>query len=99
MVVGFFPKKDIIMHLLFKIAKNTLFFNEISSKNLKILNGSRFNLCISISYTIKKLTQDSIHNLSFEIYMQFFQTLWHVLFFQKYTPYIQVFHYLLNFFK
>ncbi len=55
MVVVFFVKTDIIMHLLFKNAKNTFFFNEISSKNFKSLNGPRFNSCISISYTIKKI--------------------------------------------
>jgi hypothetical protein len=41
MVVVFFLKKDIIMHLLFKNAKNTQFLNEISSKNLKFLSGPK----------------------------------------------------------
>jgi hypothetical protein len=55
---GFFLKKDIVMHLLFKNVKNTHFFNEISSKKNKSLNGPKFNSCISISYTIKKFTQE-----------------------------------------
>ncbi len=63
------------MHLLFKNVKNTYFLNEISSKNFKSLNGPRFNSCISISYTIKRLPKNSTHNLSFEVYMQFFSNL------------------------
>ncbi len=51
----FFPKKNIVVHLLFKNVENTFFFNEISSKNFKFLNGPKFNSCISISYTIKKI--------------------------------------------
>ncbi len=64
------------MHLLSKNAENTHSLNEISSKNFKSLNGPRFNSCISISYTIKKFTQE-FHSLdlSFEAYIHFFQTL------------------------
>jgi hypothetical protein len=36
--------------------------NEISSQNFKFLYGPRFNSCISISYTIKKFTQE-FHSL------------------------------------
>jgi len=35
--------------------KKHIFFNEISSNNFKSLNDPRFNSCISISYTIKKI--------------------------------------------
>jgi hypothetical protein len=46
---------------------------------------------------LKNSPKNSIHNPSFEVYMQFFQTLWHVLFCHKYTPYIHVFHVLFDF--
>jgi hypothetical protein len=36
-----------------KMQKTHFFFNEISSKNFKFLNGHWFNSCISISYTKK----------------------------------------------
>jgi hypothetical protein len=49
---------SLIMHLLFKNEKNTQFLNEILSKNFKSLNGFRFNSFISISYTVKKFTQE-----------------------------------------
>jgi hypothetical protein len=66
--------------------------NEISSKNFKFLNGPKFNSCISISYTIKKNSpKNSTHNLSFELYLQFLQFLWQLLFCHKYTPYVQFF--------
>jgi hypothetical protein len=76
------------MHLLFKNAKHTHFFNEFWFKNFKSLNGPRFNSCISISYIIKNSPNNSIHNFTFELYMQFFQTLWYVLFCHKYISYI-----------
>ncbi len=47
-----------IMHLLFKNEKNTHFLDEILFKNFKSLNGLRFNSFISISYTVKKITQE-----------------------------------------
>jgi hypothetical protein len=51
-------------------------------------------------YTIlKNSPKNSTHNLSFEIYVQFFQILSQVLFCNKYTPYIQFFHYLLDLLK
>jgi hypothetical protein len=52
---------------------------------------------INIIHNIKKSPKNSTHNLSFEVYMQFFQTLWHVLFCHKYIPYIQVFQFVLDF--
>jgi hypothetical protein len=58
MVVVFFLKENIIRHLLFKNAKNTQNFNEISLKNFKFLYGLGFDSCTSISYNIKKFTQE-----------------------------------------
>jgi hypothetical protein len=57
MVMVLFLKEYIIMHLLFKNAKNTHFFNEISSKNFKSLYGFGFESCTSMLYTIKKFNQ------------------------------------------
>jgi len=54
---------------------------------------------INIIHHKKNSPKNFIHNLTFEIYMQFFQILWQVLFCHKYTPYIQVFHYLLDILK
>jgi hypothetical protein len=62
-------------------------------------------ICIYCSKMIKthifwmKFHPKTLKNLNFEIYMQFFQILWHALFCHKYTPYIQVFHFFLNFKK
>jgi len=56
---GFFLKQ--IYYYAFivqKCKKHTHFLNEISSRNFNYLNGSKFNSCISISYTIKKFTQE-----------------------------------------
>jgi hypothetical protein len=39
----------------------------------------------------KNSPKNSTHNLSFELYLQFLQTLWQVLFCHKYIPYIQFF--------
>jgi len=44
-------------------------------------------------------TKNSTNNLSFEIYMQIFQTLWWVLFGHKYILCVQVLQYLLDFLK
>jgi hypothetical protein len=96
---GFFPIRMILLCIYSKMQNNTHFLNEISSKNFKSLNGPRFNSCISISYTKNISPKNSTHNPNFEVYMQFFQTLWHVLFCHKYIPYIQVFHFLFDFLK
>jgi len=48
------------------------FFDWISTKILEILYGPKFSWCISISFTTKKSLQNSTHNLSFKIYLQFF---------------------------
>ncbi len=56
-----------------QMQKKTHFLNEISSKNFKVLNSLRFNWCISISYTIKISPKNSIHNPSFEMYIQNFK--------------------------
>jgi hypothetical protein len=45
----------------------------------------------------KNSAKNSTHNVSFEVYMQYFQIPWHVLFCHKYIPYTQVFHCLLDF--
>jgi hypothetical protein len=49
---------DILLCIYCSKVQKTHFFNDISSKNFKSLNGPRFNSCISISYTIKKFTQE-----------------------------------------
>ncbi len=58
MVVVFsFKKIDYYVFIAEQLGKNK-FLNEISYKNLKFLNGPKFNWFISISYTIKKITQN-----------------------------------------
>jgi len=53
---GFSPKKKILLCIYCsKMKKTTHFSNEILSKNFKYPNIFRFNLCLSISYTIKKI--------------------------------------------
>jgi hypothetical protein len=48
--------------------------NEISSKNFKSLNGLKFNSCISISYTIKKIhPRISLTTLSLKYLCNFFK--------------------------
>ncbi len=73
---GFFPRTRYYYAFIVQKWKNTLFKNEISSKNFKFISGPRFNSCISISYTIKNSPKNFTHNLSFEVYMQFVQILW-----------------------
>jgi hypothetical protein len=41
-----------------KQMQKTHFLNGISSKKIKFLNCFKFNWCTSISYTIKKFTQE-----------------------------------------
>jgi hypothetical protein len=53
----FFRKKQILLCIIIQNEKNTHFL-QISSKNFKSLDGLRFNSCISISYTIKKIIQE-----------------------------------------
>jgi hypothetical protein len=55
---GIFPKRYYYAFIIKQMQK-THFVNEISSKNFKFLNFLRFNWSISISYTIKKFTQES----------------------------------------
>jgi hypothetical protein len=57
MVLFFFLKKQCYYAFIVQKWENTHFLNEISSKNIKSLNGLRFYSCISISYIVRKFTQ------------------------------------------
>jgi hypothetical protein len=81
----FLPKKRHYYAFIVQKWKNNIFWMKFHPK---ILNDLRFNSYINIIHLKKNSPKNSIHNLSFEIYMQFFKTLWQVLFCYKYTPYI-----------
>jgi hypothetical protein len=81
------------MHLLLKKnKKNHIFWMKFHLEHLNFY--LIFNWCISISYIIKNSLNNSTLNHGSKVYMQFFQTLWRVLFCHKYISYIQDFHYL-----
>ncbi len=79
---GFFLKKD-IMHSLLNKCKTTHFLNGISSKIKKF---PIFNWCISIPYIVKNSPNNSIHNPSFEVYIQNFKL------YDKYYFVTNIFH-------
>ncbi len=55
---GFFLEHNYYYAFIVKKWKNHTFLNEISSKNFKSPKSPRFNSCVSISYNIKKFTQE-----------------------------------------
>jgi hypothetical protein len=54
---GFSPKNKILL-CIYYLTNEKKKLNAISSKKFQFLNCLRFNWCISISYTIKKSTQE-----------------------------------------